>query len=80
METETRTDKIATTLERQLSHCDTVLAACLTTVDPTDPDREWAIRRMLGLMKTSTQLANVIARMEAKSPPENREKRGSIQQ
>ena len=69
MEMETRTEKIAVLLERQLASCDAALGACLEGRTPDDTLDEWPLKRMLGLMKMSAQLASAIARLDAQQTP-----------
>ena len=69
MEPGSRTQKIAEMLERQLSSCDAVLTTCMDRRQPDVMPDEWPLKRMLGLMKMSTQLANAIARLDAQAAP-----------
>ena len=79
METGTRQEKIAAMLEGHLASCNAALAACAKGRTPEDLLGEWSLKRILSLMKMSTQLANAIARLDAQTP-KNRENRGSIPQ
>ena len=74
------TQRMVTTLEGQLASCETALAACLNGRRPEDLLGEWPLKRMLSLMKMSTQLASLISRLEARSSSKNTENRGSIPQ
>jgi hypothetical protein len=69
MEFQSRTHRMAELLERHLSSCDAALAACLDGREPDAVLDEWPLKRMLGLMKMSTQLANAISRLEAQTAP-----------
>jgi hypothetical protein len=66
-------------LEGHLARCDAALAACAEGQTPNDLLGEWPLKRMLSLMKMSTQLAGAIARLDARAP-KNLENRGSIPQ
>lgn len=63
---EDRSARIVATLERHLASCDAVVAACFEGRTPADMLQEWALKRMLNLMKVSTQLAQAIARIQPK--------------
>lgn len=69
MDTQSRTQRIAEMLERHLGDCDAVLTTCMEARQPNVMPDEWPLKRMLGLMKMSTQLANAIARLEAQAAP-----------
>lgn len=74
MENQSRVQRAAELLDRQLGSCDAALTVCLEGRDPQAVLDAWPLKRMLGLMKVSTQLANAIARLEAQAAPANREK------
>jgi hypothetical protein len=76
---EPRTERIVATLEQHLTKCEAALAACFEDRTPEDLLQEWPLKRMMGLMKLSAQLASTIHRLQ-KAGPENLEKRGSIPQ
>lgn len=67
MNSENRIGRIADTLERHLARCDATLAACVQGRSPEVLINDWPFKRMLYLMKMSTQLANAIARLDAHS-------------
>jgi hypothetical protein len=78
---EDRTVRIAAVLEEQLGRCQSALGDCLAGIGKRGEWREWEMRIMLNLMKTSAQLAGVIGRLEARRPSEkNGENSGSIPQ
>jgi hypothetical protein len=68
MAEEDRSARIAATLERHLQSCDAVVAACFEGRTPEDMLQEWPLKRMLNLMKVSTQLAQAISRIHALAP------------
>ena len=63
---EDRNERIVATLERHLESCDAAVTACFKEVTPGGVLPEWSLKRMLNLMKVSTQLAQAIARIQPK--------------
>jgi len=69
MDMQSRMQRIVEVLERHLGSCDAVLTTCMEGRQPDVMPDEWPLKRMLGLMKMSAQLANAIARLEAQAVP-----------
>ena len=68
MEPETRHQRIADMLERQLASCNAALSNCLRGAQADEIPDEWPLKRMLSLMKVSSQLANAIVRADMATP------------
>lgn len=64
---EDRNERIAATLERHLESCDEAVVACFKEKTPGGVLPEWTLKRMLNLMKVSTQLAQAVARIQPKT-------------
>jgi DNA anti-recombination protein RmuC len=73
MDSETRSQRVAAALEKQLQNCQDVLGDCIDHIHKNGRWGEWELRNMLGLMKMSAQLGAVIGRLEPTA--KNRESR-----
>jgi hypothetical protein len=77
MEMETRNERVAAALEKQLGDCQSVLGDCMSHIQKKGHWGDWELRNMLGLMKISAQLGAVIGRLEVAPAPKNRDSRNS---
>jgi len=80
METESRSGRIAATLEAQFQGCHALLNETLTQISKQGQAELWELRNAMSLMKTAAQLAAAIDRVERKCGAKNVENRGSVQQ
>lgn len=79
-----RTERIAAGLERQFQSCDDKLKACLDDIHEKGKFGDWEMNAALAFVKASSQVAGVIARLEAltardtaRATPPASENRGS---
>jgi hypothetical protein len=80
METETRNQRIAAALEEEFQSCHELLAGALAHIAKQGSFESWQMRGLVGLMRTTTQLATTINKLGGNPPTKNFENRGSIQQ
>ena len=87
MDQESRTERVSAALEGHLKRCEQMLKDCDKGMDEQGSWTENDLRDVLSLIKASTQLAGVIARLAPRLakgseavPPQIRESDGSIPQ
>jgi hypothetical protein len=77
VEAETRSQRVAAALEKQLENCQSALGDCMSHIQKNGHWGDWELRNMLGLMKISAQLGAVIGRLELSPASKNRDSRNS---
>jgi hypothetical protein len=83
MNSESRTERIAASLEKRFEDCSELAHSCLVASERYGEPTEWHLRSTALFLQTSAQIAGVIARLEAQSArekPRDPENRGSIPQ
>jgi hypothetical protein len=79
MNSESRTERIAASLEQRFEDCSALAHDCVVAGERYTETTDWHLRATALFLRTSAQIAGVIARLEAQSARE-RENRGSIPQ
>jgi hypothetical protein len=80
MEIETRNQRMATALEEEFQSCHGLLSGALANIAKQGSYEPWQMRSLVGLMRTTAQLAATIGKLQGKDIPKNFENRGSIAQ
>jgi hypothetical protein len=83
MNSESRTERIAAGLEKRFEDCSLVVEDCFSTVRKDGGYTDAQLRSTALFLRTSAQIAGVIARLEAlakRDKAEDSENRGSIPQ
>jgi hypothetical protein len=80
MEAQSRGQRVATALEQEFQSCHELLTRVLARFEKQGSFETWEMNSLLGLMRTTAQIAGTINRIEGKSPQKNLENRGSIPQ
>jgi hypothetical protein len=80
MEPRNREERIAAALEQQFQNCHQVLAGAFAHIEKQGSFDDRQMRGLVGLMRTTAQLAGTISRIEQRQSPKNYENRSSIPQ
>jgi hypothetical protein len=80
MDTDARSQRIAAALEEEFQGCHELLAGALAHIAKQGSFEAWQMRNLVGLMRTTAQLAATINKLGGNPPAKNLENRGSIQQ
>lgn len=77
---DTRNQRMAAALEEEFQSCHNLLSGALAGVAKRGSFQDWEMRSILGLMRTTAQVAAIISKLQGKAPQKNLENRGSIPQ
>jgi len=77
---DTRNQRMAAALEEEFQSCHSLLSGALAGVANRGSFQDWEMRSILGLMRTTAQVAAIISKLQGKAPQKNLENRGSIPQ
>jgi hypothetical protein len=80
MDTEARNQRMAAALEQEFQSCHGLLTGALVHIEKQGSFEAWEMRSLLGLMRTTAQLAATVSKLSGKPPAKNFENRDSIQQ
>jgi hypothetical protein len=80
METETRNQRMAAALEQEFQSCHGLLTGALAHIEKQGTFEAWQMRTLVGLTRTTAQLAATISKLTGNAPAKNSENRGSIPQ
>jgi hypothetical protein len=78
MEIETRNQRITAALEEEFQSCHELLAGALAHIAKQGSFEAWQMRNLMGLMRTTAQLAATINKLGGSPPAQNSENRGSM--
>lgn len=80
MDSAARNQRMAAALEQEFQSCHELLTGALAHIEKQGSFAAWQMRSLIGLTRTTAQLAATISKLTGKPPAKNFENGGSIQQ